>query len=1129
MKKTNRIKPLISAIFIFLLSFHFLQGADSSSYPVTAGYCDGSTVDIYPFSFVTRTDGSAFNCYDVLATPIPDGYRYAFEDKDDADYNDIIIELWITGNNTSKPVAHIKYISKEASYLHWIYIIYNGTQQLVFKAEDASPGAVFDIPLPVKECGDFEIKAAPPQRTIEQGDSTHYNITIKALNGFTEDTNLGVEGLPAGASGEFQPNPLPITGEAKLNITTTAEVPVGIYTLTITGTAGEIGHSTQVTLEIREKPQPDFTIEADPVTRTVYPGESAGYKIKPTSVNGFSKKVRLSIDGLPTGVTAAFDPDKVKTGGESELTLTTSGNTPLGTYTLTVIGKGGNQQHSIGIILKIEEKPPDPDFEIKAEPGSFTLYRGEAADYTVAIIALNGFSGEVSLGVGEVPAGAAASFTADTITAAGTSQLKITTTTATPVGTYTLTVTAKSGGIRHSTTVELSVECRDFSIQMKAEPDRGGAPLTVRFESEAVNNDGFSDSDFRYSWNFGDNAGSDLKNPEHTFLAPGNYPVVLTVTGPCGQAKTASKNIEVEGFEGALSKSFSQEEALPGDEVFITIETKNGTRFDFTNITVEDQLSPHLEYIEDDAPVTPRRSGRELVWQFPSLKKGETLRFNIKVNVSENAPPGTVTNVAYLSHDSLAGKRISSNTASLTVNKIDVTLLKQVEQAAAQPGDTIKYQLTVKNNSNVPLTGVKLTDELSHHLEFISQTGKLTFSKQDRNLQWTGTIEAQQQEVIVFTGRIKHDTFSGTRILNRARMEAGELREPIESGTVETAVSSEPVSTTKVRFTKRSEVPQTEVGRVIRFSITAANMSDSPLISPVIEDYLPQGFSYVASSTLLNNRRFTEPQGKRRLLWQLPHINPNETVVIRYQVVIGADAKRGRNINRATLKTRDNSGQDIFLEASAYINVSTSGFIFYSSVEGTVYLDRNDDDFYSMEDTPLPGIEVRLSTGQKAVTDSTGHYAFESLFPGEYAVGVNTLTLPERYRLASLSPRAVVLSDGLSDTADFAVKFKGEDDVKNARLQGRVFFDKNRNLVYDSGDSLCEKFKAKLDHRLITDAGNGTFVFTRLEPGPHTIEIIYSEGTKTMKKEVTINKGKNYIDFPLKFSGIRIIIKGEKQ
>jgi len=1131
MKRIDIIKPIIAAILIFGL-FNFIQAADSGSYPVTATYCDSSTVDIYPFSFVTPDDGPTFNCYEVLTGPIENGYRYGFEDKDDGDYNDLIIELWVTGQNTGSPVAHVKYISKEAAYKHWLYLVYNGTQQLVFKAEAAAPGAVFDIPLPSKECGDFEINATPPQRTIDQGDSTHYNITIKALNGFTDDTILSVAGLPPGAVGVFDTNPLPITGEAKLEITTTPQVPVGTYTLTIIGTAGEISHSTQVILEIKEKPlEPDFTLEAVPNTQTLYQGESTSYKIQMTPINGFSKGVGLSIeDELPTGVTAAFQPGRVQPGGESELTINTSGSTPVDSYTLSILGKSPGIRHRVKITLIVQERPPEPDFDIKAEPGERTLYRGESTDYTVTVTAINGFSQDVSLSVTGVPAKTASGFTTETLTPTGTSQLQITTSMDTPMGDNTLTITAKSGGKERSARVNLSVVCRDFAVKIKAEPGKGPAPLTVALEADVTNNDGYSDGDYHYLWNFGDENTSALQNPDHTFQAPGNYQVKLTVTDPCGQSKTAAKTIDVEGFEGAISKSFSVSEALPGDDIFFTIEARNDTHFDFTNIIIRDELSPLLEYIGDDAAVTPRRSGREILWQFPGLSKGETLRFKVKVKVSENAPPGTITNVAYLSHDSLGpGKRITSNTASLTVNKIDITLLKQVEQNAAEPGDTLKYQLIVKNNSSITLTGIKLTDELSSYLEFVSQTGNLEFSRQGRHLQWTGTIDAQQQVVILIRAKVSRETFSGTRVENKARLEAAELKASIDSNTVETYISSEPIPAAKVRFTKHSEVPQTEIGRIIRFNITAVNMSNSSLISPVIEDYLPQGFSYVESSTLLNNRRFTEPQGQRRLLWQLPHMKPGETLVLRYQVVIGTDAKRGRNINRAALRAVDNSGQDIFLEASAFVNVSAAGFIFYSGVEGTVYLDRDDDDFYSTADTPLEGIEVRLSTGEKAITDTMGHYLFESLFPGEYAVGVNTAALPERYRLAVPYPKVVVLADGMTDTADFAVKFKGEDDVKNARLEGRVFFDKNQNQVYDSEDALCEEFKAKLDHNLITTGNDGTFVFTNLEPGTYTIEILYNEGTKTIKKEITINKGKNHIDIPLKFSGIKVIIKGEEQ
>jgi uncharacterized protein (DUF2141 family) len=180
-----------------------------------------------------------------------------------------------------------------------------------------------------------------------------------------------------------------------------------------------------------------------------------------------------------------------------------------------------------------------------------------------------------------------------------------------------------------------------------------------------------------------------------------------------------------------------------------------------------------------------------------------------------------------------------------------------------------------------------------------------------------------------------------------------------------------------------------------------------------------------------------------------------------------------------------------------------------------------------MADTPLEGIEVRLSTGEKAITDTLGNYSFESLFPGEYAVGVNTATLPERYKLYSPYPKVVVLADGLTDTADFAVKFQGDDKEGTARLQGRVFYDKNQDQIFNGGDPLPQKFTALLDGIISTTGKDGTFVFTHLKPGTHTIKIFCSP--RTVEKQITLKQGKNYIDIPLIFSGIKIIIKGEEQ
>lgn len=971
---------------------------------------------------------------------------------------------------------------------------------------------------------DFSIGVTPKSLEIQQGESAEAMAALTGLNGFNSAVNLTLSGLTVGATALFEQNPLTPnpTAETKVNISTTANTPAGTYTLTLAGEGGGKRHEATFTLKIKKVSLPgDFTISAQPTEREIFPGDTAKYEIKLQGIDGYSAYTFLSIEGLPNGASASFEPEKVRPTGKSGLTITTTEAIEAGEYSLSVKGKRDELEHTLDILLKVVERSPDPDFQLLAQPGSRSVSRGETAEYTLSVKGLNGFDQDVVLSLSGLPQGVSAQFSEDNININKTSQLKIVTAADSPVGDFTLTVTGKGGGKEHSETLTLTIDCPDFNVSVKPSATNGPAPMTVEFEAEV------SVEPVSYQWNFGDGASSSEAKPQHTYANPGVYTVTLTATDECGRTQSASVTIEAEGFEGSIDKSFSLAQALPGDEVYITIQARNQTHTDFEQITIRDPLSPMLEYIEDDASVNVQRSGSELRWLFPRLERGEAITIKIKARLSADAAPGVVTNIAYLSHPSLGpGKEVASNTASLTVQSVQAVLKKQVEQTTVLPGGELKYQLTLTNDSTVPLGGIKLTDYLQADLEFLSQTAGngLSFDRSGGELRWTGHLDAGATASIIIKTRVRHNVFNGTRIENIAKVEADRLKEPVESNVVVTTVTSDPVSSGKVRFSKRAEVPQAEVGRVVRFRLTLSNRSNATLVAPQIEDHLPQGFQYVANTTLLNNQNFSDPRGKRRLLWQLPDIRANQTYIIRYQVVIGADARRGRNVNRAILRATDTSGQVLNYEASAFVNVSVAGFVFYSGVEGTVYLDRDHDEFYSMKDTPLEGIEVRMSSGEKAFTDKLGQYRFENLFPGEYAVNVNRATLPERYRAVEVAPRIVVLSDGLTDHADFAIRFKGEDTVKTARLQGRVFYDKNQNLAYESSDKLAADFKAIMDNKIYKGSG-GKFVFTKLKPGTYTLEIRY--GPKTLKKQVTLKDGKNYIDIPLKFSGIKIIVTGE--
>src|SRR5439155_13308669 len=137
---------------------------------------------------------------------------------------------------------------------------------------------------------DFSVSASPASRTVLQGNSTTYTVTVAPSGGFSGTVTLGASGLPSGASASFSPPTITGSGSSTMTVTTSGSTPPGTYTLTITGTSGNLTHSTTVTLVVTG-PSPDFVITASPLMRIVTRPANTTYTVTVTPVNGFSGTV----------------------------------------------------------------------------------------------------------------------------------------------------------------------------------------------------------------------------------------------------------------------------------------------------------------------------------------------------------------------------------------------------------------------------------------------------------------------------------------------------------------------------------------------------------------------------------------------------------------------------------------------------------------------------------------------------------------------------------------------------------------------------------------------------------------------------------------------------------------------
>jgi uncharacterized repeat protein (TIGR01451 family) len=112
-------------------------------------------------------------------------------------------------------------------------------------------------------------------------------------------------------------------------------------------------------------------------------------------------------------------------------------------------------------VAKIADVTPAADFSLSIAPASRTVNPGDATNYTITATPVGGFTGTISLSVSGASNDTTTSFSPTSIiitdASAKSSTLTVTTTGATPPGTYPLSVTATSGNLQHSSPAQLVV------------------------------------------------------------------------------------------------------------------------------------------------------------------------------------------------------------------------------------------------------------------------------------------------------------------------------------------------------------------------------------------------------------------------------------------------------------------------------------------------------------------------------------------------------------------------------------------------------------------------------------------------------------------------------------------------
>jgi len=295
------------------------------------------------------------------------------------------------------------------------------------------------------------IALSPSSASVVQGGSTTVTATVTATGGFTGTPTATVTGAPTGVT--ILPTNVQTSGATTtvtVLLSVAATVPAGNYTLTVTGSgAGVTAVSATFTLTVTAAPVSSYTLSLNPTSLSVTQGGNGTVTVNLTRTN-FATGVTLAAEGLPAGVTAAFNTSPT-TGNTSTLTLTATATAATGTSNVTIRGTATCATDQTATLALTVAAASAGSYTLSATPASVSVTQGASGTSTINVNRTGGFAGSVALAVTGAPTGVTATLN-PTSTTGNSSTLTIAASATATTGPATLTITGTATGLANQTT-----------------------------------------------------------------------------------------------------------------------------------------------------------------------------------------------------------------------------------------------------------------------------------------------------------------------------------------------------------------------------------------------------------------------------------------------------------------------------------------------------------------------------------------------------------------------------------------------------------------------------------------------------------------------------------------------------
>ncbi len=360
---------------------------------------------------------------------------------------------------------------------------------------------------------------------------------------------------------------------------------------------------------------------------------------------------------------------------------------------------------------------------------------------------------------------------------------------------------------------------------------------------------------------------------------------------------THSVTITVADTDLSLSKTVSQAYAGEGEIVYYRVQLYNHGSRTTSGIIITDVLPDGVTY-SSQTLMQGQYNPATGIWNVGSLAPKQRTELDIWVTINAGTAGRTITNTASVTASSLNDSNPDDNTASATLQagatyQTDLGVTMTTNRPTPNEGEIVTFNIIVRSYSSKTTTNIRVEDILPVGLTYQSHTATSGTYDNSTGIWSINSLAGQGGAMLTLNASVDAgtDQMVFTNLVRILSADQPDLNSSNNTAAVEVAVGGR-----NLRLTMDVNDTTVDVGDTLVYTLHLTSNPAAPSSNVIIEDILPPGLDYMASSASQGD--YDPDTG----LWTIASYSGTEEGILQITVSVAAGTT-GQHITNAAAIT----------------------------------------------------------------------------------------------------------------------------------------------------------------------------------------------------------------------------------